>query len=310
MITWGTVWGCFDNNILNLDVPMSTAPNQFHLITPYGNNQNAWLYQPFSYGTADAFVIEDCTINYTTMFTSDGAAGRYVYRHNTMNYTGGSLVYEVYLIDMHGNDATAPGTGNGNWGGQGVEIYGNTMNMNNSPGGGMNILTLRGGMALVYNNQIINLPTNGVTESYLEEEYLDANNPPAFQAQNHEPQHVNNAYWFQNYKNGSQILNNTRLPWISSQLSELGEYNDTTTRLCPTEDLDFWREVSPFTGTHGCGSGLLANEPASATLLNTGYWATDTNTLYTWNGSAWVVYYTPLAYPHPYRSIANSPLGD
>ena len=74
---------------------------------------------------------------------------------------------------------------------------------------------------------------------------------------------------------------------------------------------------SPFScngSTGGTGWGTLANRPPScsnACSANTpgcGYWATDTNTLYTWQGGAWANYYQPYTYPHPLDSSNPPPL--
>lgn len=94
---------------------------------------------------------------------------------------------------------------------------------------------------------------------------------------------------------------------------------------------DFYQEVSqtvnscsghspntgctPFDGSSGTGYGTLANMPSTCPTAGTGYWATDSGSwntsgsggqgqLYTCQGGVFVLYYTPLAYPHP--DINNS----
>jgi hypothetical protein len=73
---------------------------------------------------------------------------------------------------------------------------------------------------------------------------------------------------------------------------------------------------SPFScngSTGGTGWGTLANRPSSCSGACTtsspgcGYWATDTNTLYTWQGGAWANYYQPYTYPHPLDSSDPPP---
>jgi hypothetical protein len=73
---------------------------------------------------------------------------------------------------------------------------------------------------------------------------------------------------------------------------------------------------SPFScngSTGGTGWGTLANRPAScsgacsANSPGCGYWASDTNTLYTWQSGAWANYYQPYTYPHPLDSSDPPP---
>lgn len=84
-------------------------------------------------------------------------------------------------------------------------------------------------------------------------------------------------------------------------------------------DRDYFMEVASFSGSTGVGMGAFAAKPASPTKTGVGYWATDqgewdsTNgatpdgQLYRWNGSAWVLHYTPYPYPHPSRGALAAP---
>jgi len=54
-----------------------------------------------------------------------------------------------------------------------------------------------------------------------------------------------------------------------------------------------------FNGTAGIGQGLLKARPNTC-APSVGYWATDTNTLYTCTApNTWTNFYTPYIYPHP-----------
>jgi hypothetical protein len=64
--------------------------------------------------------------------------------------------------------------------------------------------------------------------------------------------------------------------------------------------------LTPFAGVTGMGFGTLANRPPTCITNVTesgsgvGYFATDTNTLYTCSAAnTWTVYYTQYTYPHP-----------
>lgn len=78
------------------------------------------------------------------------------------------------------------------------------------------------------------------------------------------------------------------------------------------QDRDIFLAVASFTGASGVGRGTKAQMLAiTPTKVGVGFWVTDegswnttlpANTsgrLYTWSGSAWVLKYEPLTYPHP-----------
>jgi len=68
---------------------------------------------------------------------------------------------------------------------------------------------------------------------------------------------------------------------------------------CVTPNSAFYSYTTSFTGVSGVGSGLLSARPATC-IPQVAYWATDTSTLYQCSATnAWIVYYAPLAYPHP-----------
>jgi hypothetical protein len=90
--------------------------------------------------------------------------------------------------------------------------------------------------------------------------------------------------------------------------------NPSTTALANNREFYVWCDASSssgcttFNGTAGTGSGLLSARPSSCTA-NVGYWATDTQSLYTCNsgGNAWTASYTPYTYPHPLTSGSSNP---
>jgi hypothetical protein len=85
------------------------------------------------------------------------------------------------------------------------------------------------------------------------------------------------------------------------------------------EGRDYYVQGGPsgtatFSGTDGIGVGTTAQMNAiTPTVTGVGYWVTDQGSwnttvapntsglLYTWNGTAWVLAYTPYTYPDPVR---------
>lgn len=79
------------------------------------------------------------------------------------------------------------------------------------------------------------------------------------------------------------------------------------------EDKFWFQETGGYNGSAGMGVGLISARPASPALVNTAYWATDTETLSAWrdttgngSGDTWTDIYTEYTYPHPLRSDTSS----
>lgn len=62
-----------------------------------------------------------------------------------------------------------------------------------------------------------------------------------------------------------------------------------------------------YDGSTGMGTGTcidpMDERPESPALLRTGFWCTDLQELYIWDGDSWELYWAPYTYPHP---LANS----
>lgn len=274
----GTVYGCIDNNVL------SGGPFMFRC---FGLNDVTWNNLTFEYGTANNIYFEDNVINCNDSIVEGGGAGRYAFRYNVINLSAN--VYGIW--DAHGNQ---PGADNAT---VGIEVYENTINWGSYGG---RIFDHRGGMALVYNNDA---NSTSWVEAQTREEYLDSVLPPAFNPISGQPQHVYQSYYWNNTRNGTELIKINIPPGIYG-VDVGGQQVDYggTIGLVPQWNVDCWKQVIGFDGTAGMGVGLLSNRPAIGTV-GVGYWATDTKTLYRWTANnKWEAYYTPFTYPHPLRN--------
>jgi hypothetical protein len=279
--TKGQIYGVIDNNYF------TGSPHMDFYGTGY-----AWIYHPFSFGSADQLYFEDNTFETDGCVNTVGIGGRVCIRYNTFTFTGGNI-YPIH--DMHGNQ---PG---GNSAGMGCEIYENTYNagLRNSQWWGM-----RGGKSLVYNNRYIG-DASSVFGNY-REEYIDsAGVGIPFHEITGQPMHVSDSYCWNNMQGTKRIEPRTTevIDYKSGQIIDGVFYPPMESyRVVPAFDNDVWKQVDSFDGSTGMGVGLLAARPASCALEGVGYWATDTNTLYRWSAiKGWQEYYKPYTYPHPLR---------
>ncbi len=270
----GTVFGVADNNefvgcyvsIDGLDAP-------------------TWESLAFRFGSADNFYFEDnLFVGITRLVMRSEMGAIWCARFN--KWDASQVKTGLFpLFDMHGNIPRAHNAV------MGVEIYGNTVI---EPGHGLCLLDQRGGMALVFDNDI---RSAGTVSTKVREEFDDALNPPAVSPVTREPQHVSNSYYWRNLKNGSRLIN----PFVAKSLID-----HHTNRLVPEANVDFWSEDPRFDGRSGMGVGLLDKRPGTCTK-GVAYWATDRKTLFVCGtGDTWEAFYSPFAYPHPLRTEGSN----
>jgi len=280
---WGMVYGVVDNNIFYFN--QVTYPHR--VLGLYGLANNTWYYETYDFGTADNFFIEDNTFYIKNPVLTGDSGGRYCFRHNMIIADNDPYYSALYLLDIHGNKP------NGGWSCLGAEVYDNTIYASNKD---VNILDVRGGKALVYNNYVF---YGNEVRSQIRDEYDDSLNPPANNAISGQPQHPSDTYFFGFFNN-----NNRLVPPVIRVLGTIDYGGDVG--IVPRQDVHFWVEVSNFNGSSGVGVGLLSQRPATCSKEGVAWWATDENKLYRWHNGRWELYYAPYTYPHPLRTI----LGD
>ncbi|HXN24750.1 MAG TPA: hypothetical protein VOA41_18605 [Candidatus Dormibacteraeota bacterium] len=111
----------------------------------------------------------------------------------------------------------------------------------------------------------------------------------------HTTQALTPAYWW----------NNTDANGGNAQIMKLNVAPGETTYIQANRDV--YLANTSFNGTAGVGRGPLSARPNTCTPL-VGYWATDTNTLYTCTSTdTWSAYYKAFAYPHPLQTGTSAP---
>lgn len=323
----GTTTGVMDHNtVTNMGFEIEyVAPGDTN--TTYGNY--SWT-QPPSFGTSNAFYLEDNTFSFPNHSSDIDCiqGGRVVWRYNT--FVGPNGVYPATSNTGpfdHGFDSVPNGCFE-------LDAYNNTI-----LGGGFNGVLFRGGSGLVYNNLFLgqwdgspialtNYRSNvGLFPPYSASNLLacnatyaphscepcdgnsvvDGNTPGSFgwpcknQIGRGQNQGSYPVYAWNNCATqlGCVPGGPSAVPLKPYPANGVSANPDYTTKYHIKANRDYYDAVPSFNGTMGVGQGTLASRPATCSA-GVAYWGTDTNVLYKCSATnSWIIYYTPYTYPHP-----------
>jgi len=335
----GELTGLVDNNTF-LDVGQNTVVYVIRIretwkgasSTCYGGD--AWQ-RPFAFGSRNFHFIEDNLFSRPTSegrhdVSCDGAAGKYVIRHNTFNRSYNSS-YQMDYIDAHG-DGT-PGLGSGTRGG---EIYGNSFQGTSGAVG--RDINLRGGQWLVYDNTFPSYGYVAMTEyraSSADSSQLDSPSlcnpgvpqfatPSDFAAWYPLPGQIQGTYFWNNIYNSAnlspQVATENYVPtyivpnrdyWVSSSKpTALANYTPFTyphplstgqqqvstnpvTQVSPTSlvyEVPVGSSSSQTVSIHNAGQGTLTGTASLTTGSSPSPWSIIGPTKYTNNASITIGY--------------------
>jgi hypothetical protein len=294
-----------------------------------GNNElifgrgpsNSWQ-TPSSMGTANSVYIEDCTFNGPGYVCDANANARFVVR--------GCTITGAMKVDGHGLASNTPARGVRH-----MEIYNNTWT---STGTYWNAIEIRGGTGMVFDNT----NTNTASDQHGRIRFTDygyvspwsnfakvvqtkINYPVTDQiGVGRDPKAAGSEplYLWNNRRGGKDwVVSVAAIPTDALTLyrTQVGDAAASyTMNDVITANKDYFNEVTSFNGTAGVGRGTKAQMLAiKATKTGVGFWVTDEGDwnvangatkdgqFYTWNGTSWILGYTPYTYPHPLRRPAS-----
>lgn len=301
-----------------------------------GTDEKAFANDRMYPGTVNGLFLEDNTFelyNTETDVAGGNSHGRgAIIRYNT--YTGTTNTGVVEYIDVHSNQI-------GIAGGQFVEIYGNNFIATLSGGDVNRAVYTRGGKNIYMYNVI-----GGRSGAFaLTEEYSDIYSP-AITGACPDPdgekqvcsdscicQKIHDSYFFNNRRTGGALVNASMMSVTGSVNGR--DYHHLNNRVFNDppeiiENVEYFNHKDSFNGTAGVGCGTSEQMNAiTPTTTGVGFWVPTnistmpcssvsssnigknpavpiTGTLYKWNGSAWVAFWSPYTYPHPLR-VATVP---
>lgn len=325
----GYVHGLFDNNIL-VDT---------NAIYVEGYNSGHWTYDIRTPGTAQALYAENNTLSFPTatggnLFTANNHGSSVVARYNTVTGEANILYWETHcpasqFTEVYGNNFAAEASQQPQLrSGVGI-IYFNT---SESP------YRIRHEYSDAYAWSVgINETPKALTCPGPTGYNLATGTYPQVCNDSIDPgtdclcAKVNHTYFFNN-RNASgaiQDANKRDERYDDSYNVDAGQTNTGVGNVNPPElkeNREFFNFTGSFNGladvggTDGIGCGTYEQMQAiTPTLANVGFWVTTqgncssltgyigtqatpiVGTLYRWNGTSWISYYTPYTYPHLLR---------
>lgn len=272
----------------------------------FSNDDTAeWANSAFNqlaYGTEDNLYFEDNTIMYSSSYGGDnpgwietGQGGRLAARYNSWNLANATTPQEIW--DVHGFQNWSGSANSGQTSTMIVEYYGNTL----SNMGTYRWVDDRGSWGLFFNNVLTGSGGNG-NDIYGMSVPGSCPSDISPTPSGYNPT-VNNTYFFNNTKNGSNV--------IASMLS-----SGNPTHCNVSENANWWNYNAACT-TSSCSSGVGTgtSAPTGACTTGVGFWVASTasataSSSTTQGGSlykctstnTWTRYYSPYTYPHPLRN--------
>lgn len=283
---------------------------------------NAWQTASAMGSSANVF-IEDCTFGGDGYVCDANANAHFVVRYCTINGTN--------KIDGHGLASNTPPRSVRH-----MEIYGNHWTAPAGTGTWM-AMELRGGTGMVFDNVSDNVSTTSNKFPFIElNEFGCLNLWANFSNQYQTPINYPIAdqigvgedpkaaasepyYLWNNVRGGSDWgIFQALIPAAAITLYQTQTGNPAATFTMAdviAADRDYFKQTvgGTFDGSSGVGRGTKAQMLAiTPTKTGVAFWVTDEadwnavnagpdGQLYVWNGSAWVLKYTPYTYPHPLR---------
>lgn len=281
---------------------------------------NSWDTDDSLGGAGNVFV-ENCTFNGSGYVCDANANARMVVRYCTI--TGG------IKVDGHGvwsNSNPARGVRH-------MEIYGNHWT---STAEAWPAMEIRGGSGMIFNNVADLGPGVNGAWFYLTEYGVFNNNGNFTQYQTPANYPIRDQIGRGKYATAGDFTTATSQPLYAWNNLKGGAQWPFSYKAIPQQafdvygstfgwedivkaDRDYFQWSSSFDGTTGIGVGTAAQMHAITPVkTGVGYWVTDEGEwnslnpgpdgrLYVWNGSAWVLKYTPYTYPHPLVLPAPTP---